>query len=129
MPPVWGMGGLVFDALPQGFMVGLMSALAPLLIARGKAAKAGVLTSGTDRLRLPRIGLIALGCGLSAMAGLVAGAALIAALTGAMTAPWPTALGLKLFGSLMITVCVTPAVLRTATRSGRGTHPLSEEHS
>lgn len=38
--PVWGVGNWVFDFVPQGFMIGLMSTLVPGLLA-AKALKAG----------------------------------------------------------------------------------------
>lgn len=51
--PVFGAGGLIVDAVPQSFMVGLMSALVPTLLTRRRVASGAVAPSGVP-VRLPR---------------------------------------------------------------------------
>ncbi|KQM14798.1 hypothetical protein [Novosphingobium sp. Leaf2] len=68
--PVWGVGGWVFDFLPQGFMVALMGTIVPGLIASRKRARGAVapLDKGS---RLPRtvLPLAVLLAAVSALAG------------------------------------------------------------
>lgn len=75
--PVWGLGGWVFDFLPQGFMVALMGTIVPGVIATRKRAR-GAIAPFDGGSRLPRTVLpLAL---LLAVVSALAGTMLVAAI-------------------------------------------------
>jgi hypothetical protein len=55
--PVGGLGGLIVDALPQSFMVALMSSLVPTLLTR-RRVRAGVIPGREGRRGLPAQALL-----------------------------------------------------------------------
>ncbi|MDE1914836.1 MAG: hypothetical protein KGJ57_00380 [Sphingomonadales bacterium] len=114
--PVWGMGHLAFDTLPQSAAIAAMSTLVPGFIARSKTRR-GLLPRLAGSSRLPRnIWLRALVvAALSALlGGALAGGALLA--LGASTLPWWPVLAAKLAYGAGLAGLVTPITLAAALR-------------
>lgn len=100
--PVWGIGNLAFDNLPQSFAVALMSALVPGLLAR-LAQKKG--KAGLPGAAIPSVGRV-FGTALAwAVGALLAGGASLAALlwlSGADALPaLPVFVAKTLYGALL----------------------------
>lgn len=110
--PVWGVGGYVFDFGPQGFMIGLMAALVPGMLARKALASGKVVRvagkSGLPAAVLPR----AILCGALGAAVGVAASALLLWAGGATQLEWLPALLAKLSFGAVLALIVTPAGLR-----------------
>ena len=111
---VWGVGNYVFDFLPQGFMIALMSILMPGVSA-GKALREGTLSPLAGPTR--PIAHLAIRAILFGAFGAVLGAALAAGFLSLVDVPeidWNRALAAKVvFGGLLAAI-VTPIGLRTA---------------
>lgn len=109
---VWGVGELVFDALPQGFAIGLMATLVPGLMARKKVMEGMLPGAAPIPPSAASIALRALRNGAFAMlvgAGVWAGAAMA---LGIDRVDYTVAAGAKVaFGALLGT-CITLVVLR-----------------
>lgn len=105
--PVWGLGQLAFDFIPQSFMVALMGAMVPGLLARRRMAS---LKQSAPRLvRIVGLAVIA------ALAAVVVGAgamALLFAGLGLDDVPFATGLVLKVVYGVMLSLIVTPTILR-----------------
>lgn len=116
--PVWGIGGYVFDFVPQGFMIGLMASLVPGALA-GKALRSGRVAAIGSPSALPS-GLLVrslLMAVCSAGAGVaIAGGVLFA--LGLAQLPWGGALAAKLVWAVVLAAVVTPAGLRAALARG-----------
>jgi hypothetical protein len=114
--PVWGLGHLAFDTLPQSAAIAAMSTLVPGFIAMRKI-RLGHLPRLAGGSRLPRnIWLrAALAAAVSALVGgaLVAGALLA---LGAAALPWWPALIAKLAYGAALAGLVTPPTLAAALR-------------
>lgn len=111
---VWGVGNYVFDAIPQSFMVSLMSTLVPGAMTARKLAQASVAPIDRQR-RLPR-SLIPRGL-IFALAGSCAGYALFAVpllVTGVETLAWGTAFAFKIVYGGTLGALVSRAGLREA---------------
>ncbi|WP_260929013.1 hypothetical protein [Novosphingobium sp. 9] len=112
--PVWGLGNLVFDTLPQSFMITLMGVLVPGLIARAKR-QAGKVEALSERSILPYspwVRAIAMAL-VSALVCSAIALAIFAAL-GWQDVNWWCALGGKLVFGAMLALVVTPVGLRAA---------------
>lgn len=114
---VWGVGKLVFDFLPQSFMIALMGTLVPGALTAAKLRKGGVeRLPGKSRLPASLV-LRAL---LLAALSMIAGTALVALLlraSGVEQMAWPAALALKLVYGGLLALLVTPIGLAAALRS------------
>jgi len=112
--PVWGMGNWVFDFVPQGFMIALMSTLVPGALT-GRAIRSGRIAADGQANRLP--GNLLARALLLAGAAAILGAGLVAAimkLVGAEQLPPGTALLLKIVYGASLAILVTPPGLRRA---------------
>ncbi|MFN4134282.1 MAG: hypothetical protein ACK4G2_01405 [Novosphingobium sp.] len=110
--PVWGSGGYVLDFGPQGFMIGLMAALVPGILAR-KALAAGKVMAMDGTSALPgAIAVRAVVCGLTGAAAGVAASAIALWAIAASSIDWLAALIAKLLFGAMLAAIVTPAGLR-----------------
>ena len=111
---VWGVGAYVFDFLPQGFMVGLMSAFAPGALAT-KALASGKVSAWPGSSVWPASLLTrALLAGIAGAALGVGGSAAILGSLGTSTIDWWPALGAKLLFGGMLAAVITPLGLRAA---------------
>lgn len=110
--PVWGAGGYAVDFLPQGFMVGLMGALVPSLLARRQVAR-GALATGPGASMLPK-GLVARCLVLAVLSMLLLAGLAAAALaaSGVATLPFALGLGIKIASSAAVAAIVTPVAIR-----------------
>ncbi|MEA3542214.1 MAG: hypothetical protein U9R77_08855 [Pseudomonadota bacterium] len=110
----WGVGGWVFDFLPQSFMIALMSVLIPGLLARQKLKKGaldpvphGSILPGNLLARALVLAGASAGIGTALVAGLVW-------LTGIETInPIPALLFKVIYGAILALI-VTPPALRAA---------------
>lgn len=112
--PIWGVGAYVFDFLPQGFMVGLMSALVPGALAAKALASGKVLAWAGSSIWPSSLLARALLAGIAgATIGFCGSAALLG--LGGITALdwWPALLAKLLFGGMLAAV-ITPLGLRAA---------------
>ncbi len=112
--PLWGVGNWVFDYLPQGFMITLMSTLVPGALT-AKRLKVGALQPSSQKSRLPR-SLVLRALLLSIIAAPV-GAALIATIalaSGVEVLDWMPALLIKVIYGAILGAVVTPSGLRSA---------------
>lgn len=110
--PVWGAGGYTVDFLPQGFMVGLMGALVPSLLARRQVARGGLVAMPGPSL-LPRS--LVVRCLLLAVASALLLAGLSAAAltaSGVAALPFMPALVLKIASSAALAAVITPLAIR-----------------
>ena len=112
--PVWGLGHWVFDFLPQGFMIGLMSTLVPGAVTARRLSRGEVVRLGRGS-RLPR-GLFkrAVVIALAGSAGSVAVMAAIALISGLQILPMAVAATLKVGWGALLALVVTPIGLRAA---------------
>lgn len=120
---LWGVGNLIFDTIPQSFMIALMATLIPGFLA-GKKRKAGQVGTwnGPSRLPgrlLPRAILMAVvaalvGPALAAVAGWASGVAEIS---------WWSALILKIAYGGLVALIVTPPGLRAALTETTAVRP------
>lgn len=112
--PVWGIGQWVFDFVPQGFMIALMSTLVPGALAARKV-KAGTVQTIDHNSRLPR-SLVPRALVLAVASAVVGTAiiALIAWLAGLQSIPHVAALLLKVCYGALLSIIVTPPALRAA---------------
>lgn len=112
--PTWGAGGWVFDFVPQGFMIALMSTLVPGLLVRQRI-RAGAMATLPGETRLPR-NLLARALVL-AVAAAVLGTALAGAIAFAAqqaSLPFVVALPLKVAYGAALAAVITPLALRAA---------------
>jgi hypothetical protein len=110
--PVWGVRGLVTDCIPQGFMIGLMGALVPSLLAR-RSLSAGRLPIGhSPDLLLLRIVRGALLSAVASAAALTGAAAAVLAIGGWNRIEFIAALVLKAGAGVALGVVVTRITLR-----------------
>lgn len=112
--PMWGIGNWVFDFMPQGFMIALMSTLVPGAMT-GKAIRAGRITADGPRSRLP--GNLLARALLLASASALLGAGLVTVFVtgiGVTHLPGTTALLLKVAYGAILAAVVTPPGLRRA---------------
>jgi hypothetical protein len=113
MVNLWGADGLVVDCLPQGFMVGLFSVVPASLMLRMRLGKGLIQTSAETRSSLPRsfIGRTLL-LSILSMLGLILVASALAWLSGQMAISFGLGLAMKMLGSALISVIITPVALR-----------------
>lgn len=112
--PTWGTGGWVFDFVPQGFMIALMSTLVPGLLAR-RYVRMRTVAILPGETRLPR-NLLVRAVVLAVAAG-VFGTALIGAAAFALQQPafpFAVALILKVAYGAALAAVITPLGLRAA---------------
>jgi hypothetical protein len=112
--PSWSAGGLVVDYLPQGFMIGLMGALVPGLLAR-KARSAGRIDGVAPTP--PPVGAVvrralwtAVACALSATAI----AALLLRVGAVEQMSFATAFVVKVASGIVLALVATPPAIRAA---------------
>ena len=105
---LWGIGGIVIDCLPQGFMIGLMSVLPPSLITRSRIRKGLIEGNEGDVGSILLRGLISAG---ASMIGLCAVAATLAFVSGATNIPFAAALAVKSLSGGVIALLLTPRAL------------------
>lgn len=110
--PIWSVPGIVADTVPQGFMVALMAALVPGLLARRAVAR-GLLdgSNATTTLAIVRRAIVT-----GATSALVATAIIAAlfAIARVDAVPFGEALVLKIVVGAAIAFVVTPRALRGA---------------
>jgi hypothetical protein len=112
--PVWGLGKYAFDFVPQSFMIALMSAVVPGILAIQRR-RAGLVERVESPPRLPRkllprallVALLAVLLG----AGCIA---LVLFATRIDSIGWPPALVFKLLYGGALAALVTPPSLRVA---------------
>lgn len=112
--PVWGIGEWVFDFVPQGFMVALMSTVVPGALATRKLA-AGTVEPFAGAALLPRS--LALRALLLATVSATAGTAIIAAiiwLAGANTLANISAGAIKVGYGALLAALITPVGMAAA---------------
>ena len=110
--PLHGFGNFLFDFLPQGFMVALMSAFVPGLFAKRAVASGRFTGRVTAFAILPRalpakavvLALAATACAALPMAGLVA-------LLWGETLDWTSASALKIAFGAGVSLAITPISL------------------
>jgi hypothetical protein len=110
--PVWGVGGWVFDYVPQSFMIAFMSTLVPGVIARKKLRAGSLASIGKTRF-LPRslwLCAVVLAGTAAALGALIAGTTAWA--SGLTFIPAPAALGIKLAYGGGLAATITPLGLR-----------------
>jgi hypothetical protein len=113
--PVWGAGGLAFDAVPQSFAIGFMATLVPGLMCR-RALATGRIPGGTGTE--PSIGWIFARAVLNGFVAAVAGTALWAAflwLAGAETLAYAPAFVIKVAYGAALGALVTWTTLTRMT--------------
>lgn len=103
--PLWGFGNFVLDFVPQSFMIGLMGALVPGLLARRAAGGGGA--TGAIVARALTFGIFAAAAGTTLAAG-------IATLGGAGTIGFAAALVIKIVYGCLLALIVTPRAVRAA---------------
>jgi hypothetical protein len=81
--PIWGVGGLVFDSVPQSFMVLFMGTLVPSLVMRKRIATGRLPDLGL--LQIPRPRHLMLRASLSAFAGTAVAASIHTAVLPAVS--------------------------------------------
>ena len=115
---VGGPSGLVVDAIPQGFMIALMSSLVPTLLTR-RRVRLGAVARREGRQRLPTnllLRVLVFACGAAGFS-----VALTAALLWPGPANWPfaiVAIGKTLYGALLggsVAALATHAALADGT--------------
>lgn len=117
--PVRGFGNYLFDFLPQGFMIALMSALVPSLIAERAVAKGGFPGDAPAPGSLPNSLLVrALVLALGAMTCLALPVAGLGWLLLGDTIDWNTASALKMGFGAGVSLLITPIALRAVLPSG-----------
>lgn len=112
--PIWGMGNWVFDFIPQGFMIALMSTLVPGAMT-GKAIRTGRIKADGPRNRLP--GNVLARALMLAVVSALAGAVLVAIImlgVGFVHMSVATALLLKVAYGAILAIIITPPGLRRA---------------
>ncbi|HUD94686.1 hypothetical protein [Sphingobium sp.] len=117
--PPWGVGGWVFDFMPQGFMIALMSVLVPGIIA-GRKLRSGRLVATPSSSLLPRH-LVARAI-LLAITSALAGSALVATFVWIGGVQMLTPLAALLFKvgyGAGLAAIITPPSLRTALSAPR----------
>lgn len=110
--PTWGPAGWVLDFVPQSFMIALMSALVPGVLAQRKL-RTGAVAALSGTTRLPR-NLLVRALAL-ALASAVLGTALIAAGTFAAqqeSLAFAVALTLKVAYGALLAALITPLGIR-----------------
>lgn len=110
---VGGVGGYIFDFVPQGFMIGLMATLVPAMIAK-RALRLGKVSPLKGERTHARLALRAAAWGLAA-AGI--GSVIAATTTTALELSkidWMPALAAKLVFGGLVALVVTPPGLRIA---------------
>ncbi len=117
--PVWGRHGLVADYLPQGFMIGLMGALVPGLLAR-KARAADLVRqvgAGLPSARpapVRRVILRALATGVVGAALAIATAATVFAAGHVEALPFASVFAIKVASGMILALIATPPAVRAA---------------
>jgi hypothetical protein len=114
---LWGAGGIVFDCLPQGFMVGLMSVLPPSLITMSRIRKGNIAlqarpADGSLALASHALPVRALLMAVLGMIGLVGIAALMSSLSGASSVSFALGLTLKSLAAAVEAAIITPIAIR-----------------
>lgn len=112
--PLWGRGNWVFDFVPQGFMVALMSTLVPGALA-AKALRAGAIHAagrgnGLPGALIPRALVLAVGAAALGTAVM----AVITVLSGVAELRATTAAAVKVGYGAALALLVTPLALRRA---------------
>ncbi len=112
--PVWGLGKWVFDFVPQGFMIGLMSTLVPGAITARRLSR-GEVARLAGRSLLPRaLGWRAVVIALASAAVSAAAMAAIAFACGLQALPMIAAATIKVGWGALLALVVTPIGLRAA---------------
>jgi len=115
--PIFGPGGLERDALPQCFMVGLMSALIAPLVIRGRIV--GRKLSYDLAPRFARISRLYLRAAAFAIAAMIVGVALQVVLLAAifrLDLDFRQALAFKALFGAALALCVTPGAILSSYR-------------
>lgn len=115
----WGVGHWVFDFVPQGFMIALMSAFVPGMLT-SRRLRAGTVLALAEKSSLPRN--LAARAVVLAIVSALAGAGLIALavwIAGAETLPAAAALSLKVaYGALLAAIVTRVSVRATLSHPG-----------
>lgn len=110
--PVRGFGNFLFDFLPQGFMVALMSAFVPGLLARRAIARGQFPGTQTAFAMLPRaLPAKAVVLGLAAVVVLSLPMIGVVAAFGGEMIDWTTASALKMAFGAGVSLAITPISL------------------
>lgn len=110
--PLHGLGNFLFDFLPQGFMVALMSAFVPGLFARRAVARGDFPGNETAFAILPRaLPAKAVVLALAAAACLSLPMISLVAMLGGETIGWPAASVLKIAFGAGVSLVITPISL------------------
>lgn len=105
--PVWGPGNFAFDFVPQGFMVALMGSLIPAVLLRRRRRQRAVAGPSNAHLVANALGY-ALGAAL--LGGAITSLLLWALDIGSL--PFLRGLAVKMGYAVLLSVIVTPAMLR-----------------
>ncbi|MBO9580438.1 MAG: hypothetical protein J7498_06065 [Sphingobium sp.] len=112
---MWSAPGFVIDFIPQGFMVGLMAALVPGLLARRTAVLAS-LALDPRGITACGVALVALSTGYLAAIGGTAAAVAIATATGWQVVPFAAAITIKVLFGGCLGAAVTALTLKRQLR-------------